>query len=328
MHMEKSKSFLLPGYLAIITGAVLTFLVQSSSVFTSSITPLVGIGVISLKRMYPLCLGSNIGTTATGILAAFATEDESNLAPAVQLSLCHLFFNITGIIIWYPIPFMRNVPIRAAKFLGNTTAVYRWFAVLYLIMVFFLLPILILSLSLAGTWVLRGVLIVVAVIIIFVVVVNILQNQRPNWLPAVLRSWDFLPLFMRSLQPYDRVFTKYLLCCKCCNKQAPTEDGDQSVIISSNSKDDGSMDEKNDDVHMFSNGTAVSAFYEEKEPNGGVVNSGPAKNNNSIVRMKITDSDVFINGAAINHYFVNDDSDTGGSPVIDPNGKYELSTAL
>jgi hypothetical protein len=38
------------GYLAILAGALLTILVQSSSVFTSTITPLVGMGVISVDR--------------------------------------------------------------------------------------------------------------------------------------------------------------------------------------------------------------------------------------------------------------------------------------
>ena len=37
------------GYLNIIIGAVLTFCVQSSSVFTSALTPLVGIGLISVS---------------------------------------------------------------------------------------------------------------------------------------------------------------------------------------------------------------------------------------------------------------------------------------
>ena len=55
------------GYLAVLVGAGMTFLVQSTSVFTSAMTPLVGIGVIELKRMYPLTLGSNIGTTTTGL---------------------------------------------------------------------------------------------------------------------------------------------------------------------------------------------------------------------------------------------------------------------
>ena len=37
----------LTGYLAIAMGAVLTFIVQSSSVFTSAITPMVGVGLIT-----------------------------------------------------------------------------------------------------------------------------------------------------------------------------------------------------------------------------------------------------------------------------------------
>ena len=40
----------LTGYLAIIVGAVLTFVVQSSSVFTSAITPMVGVGLITGKQ--------------------------------------------------------------------------------------------------------------------------------------------------------------------------------------------------------------------------------------------------------------------------------------
>lgn len=54
-------------YLAILVGCIMTILVQSSSIFTSALTPLAGIGVISLERIYPLTLGSNIGTTTTGL---------------------------------------------------------------------------------------------------------------------------------------------------------------------------------------------------------------------------------------------------------------------
>lgn len=48
----------LTGYLAMLIGAVITFLVQSSSVFTSTLTPLVGTGIFTLDRAYPLTLGS------------------------------------------------------------------------------------------------------------------------------------------------------------------------------------------------------------------------------------------------------------------------------
>ncbi|XP_039256967.2 sodium-dependent phosphate transport protein 2B-like [Styela clava] len=201
----------LTGYLAILVGAGLTFLVQSSSVFTSTITPLVGIGVISLKRMLPLTLGSNIGTTTTGLLAALASSG-NKLHHALQLSLCHFFFNITGILIWYPIPHMRNIPIKGAKALGNKTAKHRWFAVVYLIFVFFLIPTLVLGLSIADEWALWGFLIAVALVLIPVIILSILQSKIPKRLPEKLRTWEFLPLWMHSLKPYSSLFGN---CCSC-----------------------------------------------------------------------------------------------------------------
>ena len=69
-----SASLLPTGYVAIIVGCGLTMLVQSSSIFTSAITPLVGVGILHLDRMYPLTLGANLGTTFTAILAAMASE--------------------------------------------------------------------------------------------------------------------------------------------------------------------------------------------------------------------------------------------------------------
>uniref|UniRef100_A0A8D2N120 Sodium-dependent phosphate transport protein 2A n=1 Tax=Zonotrichia albicollis TaxID=44394 RepID=A0A8D2N120_ZONAL len=138
----------LTGYFAMVVGAGMTFVVQSSSVFTSAITPLIGLGVISIERAYPLTLGSNIGTTTTAILAALASPGDK-LASSFQIALCHFFFNISGILLWYPLPFTR-LPIRMAKALGERTAKYRWFAVLYLIICFLLLPSLIFGISMAG----------------------------------------------------------------------------------------------------------------------------------------------------------------------------------
>ena len=37
--------------------------------FTSTLTPLAGAGLLSLERAYPLTLGSNLGTTTTSLLA-------------------------------------------------------------------------------------------------------------------------------------------------------------------------------------------------------------------------------------------------------------------
>jgi len=205
------KAAFLTGYFAILVGAGVTILVQSSSVFTSALTPLVGIGVVTVERMYPLTLGSNIGTTVTGLLAAF-TADASKIHDTLQLALCHLFFNITGIIIWYPIPILRRLPIRLAKFLGDTTAGYRWFAVAYLILLYLILPLMVFGLSLAGWYVLLAVCGPIIVLIVVIIIINMLQTEHPNCLPTPLRNWDWLPLPLRSLEPYDRVFT---VCCRC-----------------------------------------------------------------------------------------------------------------
>ncbi|NXS39599.1 NPT2A protein, partial [Balaeniceps rex] len=201
----------LTGYFAMVVGAGMTFVVQSSSVFTSAITPLIGLGVISIERAYPLTLGSNIGTTTTAILAALASPGDK-LASSFQIALCHFFFNISGILLWYPLPFTR-LPIRMAKALGERTAKYRWFAVLYLIVCFLLLPSLIFGISMAGWQALVGVGTPFLGLLFFVGLVNALQTRSPGRLPKWLQTWDFLPAWMHSLQPLDRLITRATLCC-------------------------------------------------------------------------------------------------------------------
>jgi sodium-dependent phosphate cotransporter len=47
--------------------------------------------------MYPLELGADIGTTFTALIAAMVSSKIESL----QIALVHLFFNLTGIVIWY-----------------------------------------------------------------------------------------------------------------------------------------------------------------------------------------------------------------------------------
>merc|ERR1719331_2180924 len=114
----------LSGYLAMFVGMGLTIMVQSSSITTSALTPLVGVGVIQLETMYPTVLGANIGTCVTGVLAALAA-DSSKLYLTLQVAYSHLLFNLTGIVLFYVFFPLRPAPIKAAKFLGDTTAKYR-----------------------------------------------------------------------------------------------------------------------------------------------------------------------------------------------------------
>ncbi|XP_068105968.1 sodium-dependent phosphate transport protein 2C [Hyperolius riggenbachi] len=213
----------LTGYLAILIGAIMTFVVQSSSVFTAAIVPLMGVGVISMKRAYPLFLGSNIGTTTTAVLAALASPAES-LSESVQVAFIHLFFNLTGIVLWYVVPYLR-IPIHIAKKFGDITAKYRWFAVLYLLVSFLLLPLAVFGLSMAGVIVLASVGIPIIVLIITVIIINFIQKKRPRCLPPFLRNWDFLPIWLHSLAPYDKLIYKMCgCCCKKCSQHTDEEE--------------------------------------------------------------------------------------------------------
>ena len=217
----------LNGYVAILVGAGTTAWIQSSSIYTSMLTLLVGMRIITLRRVYPLTLGANIGTTTTSILTALATEG-GKTQYAMQLALCHLFFNISGLIIWYPAPPMRRAPTHLAKQLGNTVADYRWFAFAYLIFVFFIFPGIIFGLALTGWKIFAGIMVPVGVFVSFVVMVNFLQDTKSEWLPASLQTWDFLPEPCRSLEPYDRVILK--LSEKLNIKKISEENNQQSNL--------------------------------------------------------------------------------------------------
>lgn len=130
-------------YIAMLIGMGITILVQSSSITTSALTPLVGMGVLHIDQMLPLTLGANIGTTFTAILASLVSSSVN----ALQVSLCHLFFNLTGIVIWYPVPFMRRIILNGAIALGKATRIWRLFPLAWIAIMFFIVPLIFLGLS-------------------------------------------------------------------------------------------------------------------------------------------------------------------------------------
>merc|ERR1712110_289125 len=127
-------SLKLNDYLALLIGIGITILVQSSSVTTSALTPLCALGVLPLAKMLPLTLGANIGTTCTALIASLVSLKFG----AVQIALCHLWFNIFGILIWFPIPFMRKFPLGAARLLGLYASFYRFTPIVYILTMFVL----------------------------------------------------------------------------------------------------------------------------------------------------------------------------------------------
>ncbi|MBT3601838.1 MAG: Na/Pi symporter, partial [Candidatus Latescibacteria bacterium] len=117
-------------------GIVLTIMVQSSSITTSLVIPLVGAGILTLEKVFPYTLGANIGTTVTALLAAFSTGSPA----ACTVAFAHLFFNLSGIVLVYPIQYIRNIPLRMARALAELTSKARGLAILYLVLVFYIIP--------------------------------------------------------------------------------------------------------------------------------------------------------------------------------------------
>lgn len=124
------------GTTAMVLGLVITVAVQSSSITTSVMIPLAASGVVTLANIYPVTLGANVGTTLTGLLASLATDRPE----ALTIALIHTIFNVCGILIFYPTPVLRNVPLRLARRTGDLAAERPTTVVAYIAVSFILIP--------------------------------------------------------------------------------------------------------------------------------------------------------------------------------------------
>ena len=123
----------------IMSGTLVTVLVQSSSTTTSLVVPLAGAGVLTTRQIYPFTLGANIGTCITALLAATAISGENQVF-ALQIALAHLLYNVFGVLLFAMIPWLWSLPVRSATWLGNCVESNRSWALVYLLAVFFALP--------------------------------------------------------------------------------------------------------------------------------------------------------------------------------------------
>lgn len=118
---------------ALLFGLFLTTLVQSSSVTTSLVVPLVAAGILKLEKIYPYTLGANVGTTITAILASLYTGQIS----AITVAFAHLLFNISGICVFLP---LKQIPIYLARLMSKLAMKNRIYPIIFVLFVFFFLP--------------------------------------------------------------------------------------------------------------------------------------------------------------------------------------------
>ena len=121
---------------AMLFGLVVTALVQSSSITTSLAVPLAGAGILTIRQIFPYTLGANVGTTVTAILAALAVGEES----AVTVAFAHLLFNVCGIVVIWPVPAIRRIPIVMAEKMTQIAMLSPLIPVFWIVFFFYAMP--------------------------------------------------------------------------------------------------------------------------------------------------------------------------------------------
>ncbi|MEE8421994.1 MAG: Na/Pi symporter [Dehalococcoidia bacterium] len=124
------------GIVGLATGLVVTVGVQSSSITTSIVVPLVGSGVLGVRNAFPITLGANIGTTMTALLASLAVD----LRVGLVIALHHVLFNVIGVAVLFPIPWFRNTPVLLAERLADLAVKRRMTVGIYVIGLFLIVP--------------------------------------------------------------------------------------------------------------------------------------------------------------------------------------------
>ena len=116
-------------------GLLTTAAIRSSTVTTSLVVPLVAKKVVKIKSAFPFVLGANMGTTITAFLAAMFNSNA-----AISIAIAHFLFNLIGVLIFFPLPVINQLPIKLADGLGRLTLKYRLAGFLYVLLTFFFIP--------------------------------------------------------------------------------------------------------------------------------------------------------------------------------------------
>lgn len=134
-HERVQRYFFRSPFKSFAWGLLTTAAIRSSTITTSLVVPLVAKKVIKIRAAMPFILGANIGTTVTAFIAA-----TFNSNAAISIAIAHFLFNFIGVLIFLPIPYVKDIPINLANGLGRLTLRYRLAGFLYLLITFFFIP--------------------------------------------------------------------------------------------------------------------------------------------------------------------------------------------
>lgn len=142
---EVQRTFFGRALRSFMVGTGITAFIHSSTVTTSLCVPLAATGKVNLKRLFPFIIGANVGTTVTALIAAVSRSEA-----AVALALSHFLFNGTMAMLVLPLNPVRDGFISVATSMAREFAVNRLWALLYLIVFYFILPLVVVYFSNLG----------------------------------------------------------------------------------------------------------------------------------------------------------------------------------
>ena len=127
------------GFVGTIAGTLITISVQSSSITTSVLVPLVGSGVLATRNAYTVTLGANLGTPITALLASLAVDESAGLV----IALHHVLFNVGGVALYFllsPFGEIRYAPVWLAERLADQAVRRRALVGVYVVGTFLIVP--------------------------------------------------------------------------------------------------------------------------------------------------------------------------------------------
>jgi sodium-dependent phosphate cotransporter len=124
------------GTVGILIGLLVTVAVQSSTITTSILVPLVAAGLLTARSAYPITLGANVGTTVTALIASLAVTQPAGLT----IALVHTLFNVTALAIVFPVRVVREIPVRMAERFAGVAVEHPSLVAGYLLGLFVVVP--------------------------------------------------------------------------------------------------------------------------------------------------------------------------------------------
>lgn len=110
---------------------------------------------------------------------------------------------------------------------------------------FIVVPVVLIGLSFAGPAYVIALVSIIGIISVLVLLIKMLQKRAPNTLPTVLLDWKWLPLPLRSLKPYDDLFSKLPCCAKCRAESDEDDKNEKGNFVNSPSSNEAELNKRN-----------------------------------------------------------------------------------